>query len=54
MKLQKRWKILKKAMHMELREHKSSFIVYMTLRALVIIMMILQVFNRNYENVFLC
>lgn len=39
---------------MELREHRSSFIVYVTLRALVILMMILQIFNRNYENVFLC
>lgn len=41
-------------MHMELREHRSSFIVYVVLRALVILMMILQIFNRNYENVFLC
>lgn len=39
---------------MELREHKSSFIVYFTLRFLVIVMMILQLMNRNYENVFLC
>lgn len=39
---------------MELREHRSSFIVYVTLRILVILMMILQIFNRNYENVFLC
>ncbi len=39
---------------MELREHKSSFIVYFTLRLLVIVMMVLQLMNRNYENVFLC
>ena len=39
---------------MELREHKSSFFVYAALRALVILCMILQIFNRNYENVFLC
>lgn len=39
---------------MEIREHKSSFLVYIVLRALVILMMILQIFNRNYENVFLC
>lgn len=45
---------MKKALHMELREHKSSFIVYVVLRMLVILMMILQIFNRNYENVFLC
>lgn len=43
-----------KALHMEIREHKSSFIVYVILRALVIVMMILQIFNRNFENVFLC
>lgn len=43
-----------KALKMELREHKSSFIVYFVLRALVILIMILQIFNRNYENVFYC
>ena len=43
-----------RAMHMELREHKSSFIVYFVLRLLVLAMMVLQVLNRNYENVFLC
>lgn len=54
MKLKKRFRVMKKALHMELREHKSSFIVYVVLRMLVILMMILQIFNRNYENVFLC
>lgn len=39
---------------MELREHKSSFAVYLVLRALVVLMMVLQFFNGNYENVFLC
>lgn len=53
-KLRKKMKIMKKALHMELREHRSSFIVYMVLRVLVILMMILEVFNKNYENVFLC
>lgn len=43
-----------KAMQMELREHRSSFLVYFTLRLLVILVMILQIFNGNYENVFLC
>lgn len=43
-----------RAMHMELREHKSSFFVYFVLRILVIAMMVLQVLNRNYENVLLC
>lgn len=54
MKLKKRFKVMKKAMHMELREHRSSFIVYVVLRVLVLLMMVLQIFNRNYENVFLC
>lgn len=45
---------MKRAVKMEMREHRSSFIVYMILRALVILMMILQIFNKNYENVFLC
>ena len=49
-----RFRDLRDALHMELREHRSSFIVYFTLRALVIATMILQILNRNYENVFLC
>ena len=43
-----------KALKMEREEHRSSFIVYVTLRLLVIAVMILQIFNRNFENVFLC
>lgn len=49
-----RFRNMWKALHMELREHKSSFLVYFILRFLVIGVMILQIFNRNYENVFLC
>ena len=49
-----RMRNLSEALYMELREHKSSFIVYFTLRIIVIVMMILQLLNRNYENVFLC
>ena len=45
---------INKALAMELREHKSSFIVYLVLRALVILCMVLQILNKNYENVFLC
>lgn len=45
---------LSEALYMELREHRSSFIVYFTLRIIVILMLILQLLNRNYENVFLC
>ena len=52
--MKKRMRVMGKALRMELREHKSSFIVYMTLRALVILVMILQILNRNFENVVLC
>ena len=45
---------LSEAMRLELREHRSSFLVYVILRSLVVVMMILQLLNRNYENVFLC
>ena len=33
------------AIKMELREHKSSFMVYLILRILVIVMLVLQVFK---------
>lgn len=53
-KIKQKIKIMSKALKMELREHKSSFMVYVILRALIVLIMILQIFNRNYENVFLC
>lgn len=43
-----------KAVKRELKENKSTFWVYTGLRLLVIGMMILQIFNKNFENVFLC
>lgn len=43
-----------KAVMRELRENRSTFLVYLGLRGLVIAMMVLQIFNGNYENVFLC
>ena len=48
--MEKKWKAIK----MEVAEHKSSFAVYMVLRALVILVMILQILNRNFEDVFYC
>lgn len=42
------------ALQTELRENKKTFLVYSVLRVLVIIMMVLQLFNHNYENAFLC
>lgn len=49
-----RFRSLRDALRMELREHRSSFMVYFTLRVLVIVTLVLQLLNRNYENVFLC
>ena len=49
-----RIKNMVKALKMEIREHKSSAIVYFVLRFIVIAVLFLQVFNGNYENVFLC
>lgn len=43
-----------KALNMEIQEHRSSFLVYIILRVLVILCLVLQMFNQNYENVFLC
>ena len=42
------------AVRNELHENKRTFVVYTGLRLLVIIMMLLQIFNHNYEQVFLC
>lgn len=49
-KIKKFWQSVKQ----ELRENRSAFIVYTLLRIMVIGMMILQIFNRNFQNVFLC
>ena len=46
-----RWKAMGKALKMELREHKSSFLVYVILRALVICVMILQIFNLSLIHI---
>ena len=54
MRMKKRWRASMEAVKMEIREHKGPFAVYLLLRTLVILTMILQLFNRNYENVFLC
>lgn len=53
-KKKSRFKNLWKAIDMELREHKSSFMVYFFLRILVTVVLIRQIFNGNYESVFLC
>ncbi len=45
---------LHSALKRELREHRSSFIIYTVLRALVIGVLIFTVVTRNYESAFLC
>ena len=44
----------KEAMRQELREHKSSFIVFYLLRILVIVALVRQAMLRNYEGMFFC
>ena len=47
-----KFKVRLKALKMEIAEHKSSFIVYLVLRALVILVMILQILSYGvYSNV---
>lgn len=38
----------------EIKENRNTFLVYVVMRLFVIIIMILQILNQNYENVFLC
>lgn len=45
---------VQKAVNMELREHKSSYVVFNILRALVIVSLVRQCFLHSYESVFLC
>ena len=52
--LKQKIKKFSKAVKRELKENKSTFLVYTGLRFLVFIVMIMQIFNKNYENVFLC
>ena len=47
-------KDFRRALQQELREHKSSFIVFYTLRALAIVILIRQIFQGNYESAFYC
>lgn len=53
---EKRWlkKTFLEALHMELREHKSSFVVFSILRGLVILTLVRQFFLQSYESMFLC
>ena len=48
------WKAAMRAAHQELRRKRSVTAVYLVLRLMVILIMVAQFFNRNFENVFLC
>lgn len=45
---------LHRAMQMEIREHRSTFLVYSVLWIFVVGLMIFEILNRNYESMFLC
>ena len=45
-------KSFRQAMDKELREHKSSFIVFYTLRVLVMVVLVRQLFLHSYESAF--
>lgn len=55
-KAEKRWreKTFQEAVSKELREHKSSFVVFSILRLLVILTLVRQLFLHSYESFFLC
>ncbi len=44
---------LRRAIEMELKEHRSSFLVFSVLRILVIVCLVRQAFLHNYEGLFL-
>lgn len=48
-----RSRAFRQAVDMELKEHKSTFIVFSVLRTLVIVCMVRQAFLHNYEGLFL-
>ena len=47
-------KHMRQALDQELREHRSSFIVFYTLRLLVLVVLVRQLFLRTYEGAFFC
>ena len=55
-KSEKKWlkRTFREAMDRELREHKSSFIVFYTLRLLVLVVLVRQLMMRHYEAAFFC
>jgi hypothetical protein len=54
LKIKERIRVAKKALKEHNKKEKGPFYTYLILRGLVILVMIAQFFNHNYENVFLC
>ncbi|MGM9619079.1 MAG: hypothetical protein ACI3W8_04515 [Oscillospiraceae bacterium] len=55
-KRERQWRkqTFKEAMSRELREHRSSFVVFYVLRLLVFVVMVRQFFLHNFEGMFFC
>ena len=53
-KIKMYFRSLSAALKMEVREHRSSFLVYSILRFLVLLVLIRQIMLGNYENIFTC
>ena len=49
-----KFRVLESAVELEVREHKGSFAVFVTLRILVVAVLVVSLITRQYENVFLC
>ena len=47
-------KAVMQAAHQELKRKRNVTVVYLVLRLMVILIMVAQFFNKNFENVFLC
>ena len=54
MKKKSKFKRFREEITLEMKEHRSTFIVYSIMRLLVIVIAVLQFLNRNYEQVFFC
>ena len=52
--MRKSERIHSKSLASQIREHKAVFLVYVLLRLSVVLILIAQVFNRSWENVFYC
>lgn len=53
-KEKKEQKLMRQKLWEHIRQNKRMAILYLVLRVLVVVTMILQIFNQQYENVYLC